>query len=324
MKTHFIQEHGFTSKPATPPLKSSLKDGKGSKVKFVKSQRLVEKVHSLQTKKPKHQPANDSEDESNSSIGSDSSMSVEAVPRALIWRNDTSNSKKGRMVSHLRNVSTIHSVRKSRRLSEKRTMISPMQSHHQDRRQLCYQLQHQQDGHHHNHRQPRQRSRHHRHSRAGYNDQLTQRRRGRRSTTSIAKRNQDHDSRKNTSPLFTSTHAEQSLKASDLLPESRNGIVIAYRRNNPRRYQLRRVPYGSVTLTKQYNHNTCITLIKTTDTLITWYMNHQNAEACGDRGHTPWQRSYTNMTTKTRDNVFTNANHRIDFTRTTRTHSINT
>ncbi len=27
-KAHFIQEHGFTSKPATPPLKSSLKDGK--------------------------------------------------------------------------------------------------------------------------------------------------------------------------------------------------------------------------------------------------------------------------------------------------------
>ena len=36
-KAHFIQEHGYTSKPTTPPLKSSLKDGKGSKVKFVKS-----------------------------------------------------------------------------------------------------------------------------------------------------------------------------------------------------------------------------------------------------------------------------------------------
>ncbi len=109
----------------TPPLKSSLKDGKGNKVKFVKSQRLVRKVPRVQTKTPKHQPANDSEDDSNSSIGSDSSMSVEAAPRALIWRNDISSSKKGRKVSHLRNVSLIHSVRKSRRLSEKRDNDKP-------------------------------------------------------------------------------------------------------------------------------------------------------------------------------------------------------
>jgi hypothetical protein len=52
-------------------------------------------------------------------------MSVEAAPRALIWRNDTSSSKKGRKVSHLRNVSTIHSVRKSKRLSEKRDNDKP-------------------------------------------------------------------------------------------------------------------------------------------------------------------------------------------------------
>jgi hypothetical protein len=53
-KTHFIQEHGFTSKPATPPLKSSLKDNNGGKVKFVKSQQLVvEKVHRVQTQTPK-------------------------------------------------------------------------------------------------------------------------------------------------------------------------------------------------------------------------------------------------------------------------------
>ena len=45
--------------------------------------------------------------------------------RALIWRNDTSSSKRGRKVSHLRNVSTIHSVRKSRRLSEKRDNAKP-------------------------------------------------------------------------------------------------------------------------------------------------------------------------------------------------------
>jgi hypothetical protein len=75
------------SKSASPPLKSSLKDGKGNKAKFVKSQRLVVgKVHRVQVKTAKHQPANDSEDDSNSSIGSDSSMSVEAVSRALIWK----------------------------------------------------------------------------------------------------------------------------------------------------------------------------------------------------------------------------------------------
>jgi hypothetical protein len=79
----------------------------------------------VQTKTSKHQPANDSEDDYNSSIGSDSSMSVEAAPRALIWRNDTSSSKKGRKVSHIRNVSTIHSVGKSRRLSEKRDNDKP-------------------------------------------------------------------------------------------------------------------------------------------------------------------------------------------------------
>ena len=48
-------------------------------------------------------------------------MSVEAAPRAPIWKNDTSSStKRGRKVSHLSNVSTIHSMRKSKRLSEKR------------------------------------------------------------------------------------------------------------------------------------------------------------------------------------------------------------
>jgi hypothetical protein len=124
-KAHFIQELGFTSKPTTLPLKSSLKDGKGNKVKFVKSQRLVGKVHRVQTKTPKRQQADDSEDDSDSSIGSDSSMSVEAAPRALIWRSDTTSSKKGRKVSHLRNVSTIHSVRKSKRLSEKRDNDKP-------------------------------------------------------------------------------------------------------------------------------------------------------------------------------------------------------
>ena len=54
------------------------------------------------------------------------------------------------------------------------------------------------------------------------------------------------------------------------------------------------------------------------------YTNHHDADACGDRGHTPWQRSYMNMILKTKDNVVTNANHRIDSSSTTRTHSTNT
>ena len=101
-------------KPATPPLKSSLKDSKGDKIKFVKSQQLVGKVHRVQTKTPKQQLADDSEDDSNSSIDSKSSMSVEAAPRALIWRSDTSGSVSGRELFRLRNVSTIHSVRQAK------------------------------------------------------------------------------------------------------------------------------------------------------------------------------------------------------------------
>ena len=203
-----------------------------------------------------------------------------------------------------------------------------MPGHHPNWRQLYHQPQHQLDGQHHCHLQPRQCNRHHPHSRAGYNDLPTPRRRGvagRRSTTGTTKRNQDHDSRTNTSPRLTSTHAEQSSNASDLLPEYMNGITIAYQMKNPRSYQLRRVSYGSATSTKQYNHGICMTPRRMTETFIAnrCCTNHHNAEASGDRGHTPWQRSYTNMIPKTRDDVVTNAIHRIDSTRTTRTHSTN-
>ena len=104
-------------------------------------------------------------------------------------------------------------------------------------------------------------SRHHRRSRVGYNDQPTQRRRdtaGTWSTTGTVKRNKDQDLRTDTSPLLTSTQAEQSSKASDSLPGYRNG-------KNPRSYRLRRVSCVSATLTKQYNHDTCTTLIKMTE-----------------------------------------------------------
>ena len=139
-----------------------------------------------------------------------------------------------------------------------------MHRHHSNRRQSYHNL----DRQHHQDLQPRPRSRLHRHSCAGYNDQPTQRRRdavGKRSITVTVKRNKDHGSRTSTSPLLTSTHAEQSLIASDSLPEYRSGITIAYQMKNPRSYQLRWVSYVSATLTKQYNHDTCTTLIKMTE-----------------------------------------------------------
>ena len=105
-KTHFIQDHGLMSKQAATPLKSSLKDSKGTKVKFTKSKKLVGKVNRVQAK-PVPDLVEDSDDDSDSS-DSDSSMSVEHAPKSLIWKRDTSRSQSGRKVSHLRNVSTIH------------------------------------------------------------------------------------------------------------------------------------------------------------------------------------------------------------------------
>ena len=68
----------------------------------------------MQTKAPnKRQLADDSEDDYNSSIDRESSMSVEAAQRSLIWRNDTSSSTSRRKVSRLRNVSTIEDECKS-------------------------------------------------------------------------------------------------------------------------------------------------------------------------------------------------------------------
>ena len=239
-------------------------------------------------------------------------MSVEAAPKALIWKNDTSSSKKDRKVSHLRYVSTIHSL------------TSPMQRHHPNRRQSYHQL----DKKHQQHLQPRQRSRYHRHSRAGYNDQPTQRRRGaagKRSTTGTIKRNSDKDSKTNTSQRLTSTHAEQSLKVSDSPLESRNGIAIAHQKKNSLSYQLRRVFYGSATSTKQCNHGICTTPRRMTQTFIAnrYYTNHNDAEACGDRGHTHWQRSYSNMIPMTRDDADTNVAQMITYSSTTRTHFTN-
>ena len=69
-----------------------------------------------------------------------------------------------------------------------------------------------------------------------------------------------------------------------------------------------------------------MTPIKMTEifTPNTWYTTHHNAAANEHRGHTPWQRSYTNMRPRTRDNVDTNAIHRITIMRLHRTRSTNT
>ena len=97
---------------------------------------------------------------------------------------------------------------------------------------------------------------------AGVAVQQRERRRdaaGKRSTTVTTKRNRDQDSKTNTSQPLTSTHAEQSLRASDSPLESRNGIVIALQKKNSLSYKLRRVFYASATLKEQYSRYICMT-----------------------------------------------------------------
>ena len=101
----------------------------------------------------------------------DSNMSIEAVPRALIWRNDTSSSKRGRKVSHLRNVSTIHAS------PRRETTSRLMQSHHPSQIQLHHQLQYQLNRQHHCHLNCRQCNRHQRRRQRPTNTAETMRRR---------------------------------------------------------------------------------------------------------------------------------------------------
>jgi hypothetical protein len=53
-------------------------------------------------------------------------------------------------------------------------------------------------------------------------------------------------------------------------------------------------------------------------------MNHHDAEAYGDRDHTPWRKSYTNMTPRTRDYAVTLVQQMTTTTNATRHHSNNT
>jgi hypothetical protein len=66
-----------------------------------------------------------------------------------------------------------------------------------------------------------------------------------------------------------------------------------------------------------------MTLIRTTGTssLVNgFYTNHRDEEAYGDHGHTPWLKSYTNITLSTRDYAVTPVQQMITSTRITRTH----
>jgi hypothetical protein len=156
------------------------------------------------------------------------------------------------------------------------------------------------------------------------------RRAGKRSTTGTAKGNLDRDSKTNTSQPLILIQAEQSSRVSDSPQESRNGTATALQKKNSLSHQLRRVIfYASATLRKQYFRHTSMTLTRTTRTTETLstlnggYMNHHDAEAYGDRGHTPWRKSYTNMTPKTRSNVIANAHHKITIMRSHHTRSPN-
>ena len=80
-------------------------------------------------------------------------------------------------------------------------------------------------------------------------------------------------------------------------------------------------------LRKQYSRYASMTLTRTTQILFIvnrCYTNHHDAEACGDRDHTPCQRSYMNSKPMMMDVVIANARQQITYTKTTRIHSTNT
>ena len=171
----------------------------------------------------------------------------------------TQASKNYRKVSHLQNVSTIYSVRKSRRLSEKRdndkpdakpssrpeatvppaavpavrkSSLPPPTSSTQPR--------------------PADTAETRRHREEEY---------PRGTKTTIRERIQVHSS----PHTAVSTHTQQSLRVSDSPLESRNGTAVEYQQmKNSLSYQLRRVSCGSAILKKQYNRHIYMTLIKTT------------------------------------------------------------
>jgi hypothetical protein len=187
-----------------------------------------------------------------------------------------------------------------------------MQRHHSNRRQPYHQL----DKQHQQHLQPRQRSRHLRHSRAGYNDQPTQRRRGaagKRSTTGTIKRNSDQDSKTNTSQRLTSTHAEQSLKVSD------SPLAIAHQMKNSLSYRILRISDTEKAVQPPYLYDPD----KDDRDLHLDHMEYDPPQRSSEWAPRPyvtlWQRSYTNIIPMMRDNAVANATQPITSTRTTNT-----
>ncbi len=250
-------------------------------------------------------------------------MSVEAAPRALIWSNDTSSSKKGRKVSHLRNVSIIHSVRKSKRLSEKRDndkpdakassepeAVAPPAGQPLPAAPSASSAQPRTSTQSRRTQQPADTAE----TRSETQGRGVPRAQPRETETTIRGRTQVH-----TSP--------QPTKLSDSLQESRNGTATTLQKRNSLSQMLRRVIFSaSATLRKQYSRHTSMTLTRTTETSSIsnrGCMNHHGAEACGGRDHTPWRKSYTNMTPRTRDYAVTLVQQMTTSTRITRTHSTN-
>ena len=113
-KTHFIEKHGFGTNTQSP--KQQLKPAlKGNKVKFSsKVNRVVGKINRVQSNKTRDEEQVSEEEDSD--ISSDSSMSIDNQPKALIWRENTNRPSptSGRKVSRIRNVSTIHHVTKAK------------------------------------------------------------------------------------------------------------------------------------------------------------------------------------------------------------------
>ena len=104
-KAHFIREHGTASRSPGPP-KSALKDsGKGQKVKFARTQRLVGKVNRVQAKGHSTQQQHSEVD---SEVSSDSSASVDHPPKSIVWKGSKERYTSGRKVSHLRSVKSVN------------------------------------------------------------------------------------------------------------------------------------------------------------------------------------------------------------------------
>ncbi len=107
-KSHYISAHGtFVPKPHPQQLKPAIKNGgKHPRVKFSKTNRVISLVNRVQK-----DLTQDNQSDADSEVSSsDSSMSIEREPKALVWKGKS----KGRNVSNiLRSVSMIRRTEKT-------------------------------------------------------------------------------------------------------------------------------------------------------------------------------------------------------------------